>query len=597
MPKTRRLRPQLQAAAFQEVLGIETLPHTSKEARDVARKLGDLVLAGVGVPQPSHLVDDHLARSPHTRPRFVDVSTGLRLRFLEWGTGSEVVLLLHDIGEAADIWEPIGRCLGQRGFHTFALDLRGHGESGRSLDGRYGADMLAEDVRAFILAKDLYVAPVALVGCGMGAATALALAQQNPYLAGAVLCAEFALPVAQLQALHVDGDSSSNPSSISSSQASESGGQAVLLPAVAPAQASSGNATEAACSMQLLPWWGMRAGQASTFASVEHCAACLSHPMANLPPHLFVPLAQAVQHALAAANVEAHEGSQASSSSSSSGSPAAEAAQRVGATIQELLAQTQRPVHGAVASACSLLRLPPSLRQGGQWDGFTPDGARAGLQPRMDPSFLFKFDPLAMLTGLRNLRGHLLMLHGGAGGSWVLPADAEAMSELAAAGGAASAAAREVPDAGHLLAADHPDVLLKHIVSFLDGPAIRCFDRRSLMPPASSEVAVAPPGAVPSNKSAGRSRDEDEKAVAASRRPEVLGLRSLPQYASLEEAQKALGPRSIPTAAAVEGELRKLRLEEGRGADGGSSDEEEAGTGRYRTALAKEPADYFGFVG
>lgn len=62
-------------------------------------------------------------------------------------------------------------------------------------------------------------------------------------------------------------------------------------------------------------------------------------------------------------------------------------------------------------------------------------------------------------------------------------------------------------------------------------------------------------------------------------------------------ALQALGPRSIPTAAAVEGELRKLRLEEGRGADGGSSDEEEAGTGRYRTALAKEPDDYFGFVG
>jgi pimeloyl-ACP methyl ester carboxylesterase len=405
--------------------------------------------------------------------------------------------------------------------------------------------MLAEDVRAFILSKDLYVAPVALVGCGMGAATALALAQQNPYLAGAVLCAEFALPVAQLQALHVDGDSSSNPSSISSSQASESGGQAGLLPAVVPGQASSGNATEAASSTQLLPWWGMRAGQASTFASVEHCAACLSHPIANLPPHLFVLLAQAVQHALAAANVEAHdsaEGSQASSSGSGSGSPAAEAAQRVGATIQELLAQTQRPVRGAVASACSLLRLPPSLRQGGgHWDEFSPDGARVGLQPRMDPSFLFRFDPLAMLTGMRNLRGHLLMLHGGAGGSWVLPADAEAMSELAAAGGAASAAAREVPDAGHFLAADHPDVLLKHIVSFLDGPAIRCFDRRSLMPPASSDVAAAPSGAVPRKKSASQLRDVDEKAVAASRRPEVLGLRSLPQYASLEEAQKVGG--------------------------------------------------------
>lgn len=64
---------------------------------------------------------------------------------------------------------------------------------------------------------------------------------------------------------------------------------------------------------------------------------------------------------------------------------------------------------------------------------------------------------------------------------------------------------------------------------------------------------------------------------------------------------QALGPRSIPTAAAVEEELRRLRVEEGRPVDGASSDEEGEGGAaarrRYGTALAKEPADYFGFVG
>lgn len=34
-----------------------------------------------------------------------------------------------------------------------------------------------------------------------------------------------------------------------------------------------------------------------------------------------------------------------------------------------------------------------------------------------------------------------------------------------------------------------------------------------------------------------------------SRRPELLGIRPLPQYATLEEAMQALKPRPVPTAA------------------------------------------------
>jgi hypothetical protein len=81
---------------------------------------------------------------------------------------------------------------------------------------------------------------------------------------------------------------------------------------------------------------------------------------------------------------------------------------------------------------------------------------------------------------------------------------------------------------------------------------------------------------------------------------------------------QALGPRAIPTAAAVEAELLKLRVEEGRAADANSSDEEEEAAGeaeggegqagsaggrrsgrsrRHMTALARDPPDYFGFVG
>ncbi len=68
-----------------------------------------------------------------------------------------------------------------------------------------------------------------------------------------------------------------------------------------------------------------------------------------------------------------------------------------------------------------------------------------------------------------------------------------------------------------------------------------------------------------------------------------------PQGCPSSRLPQALGPRSIPTAAAIEAELEKLRLEMG----GEASDDEEGvgGAGSRQTALAKDPPDYFGFVG
>lgn len=80
-------------------------------------------------PQLTLLLHEHLAAaaSRRSRPRYVDVSTGMRLRYLEWGSGTDVVLLLHDIAEAAEIWAPISARLGERGYRAIAIDLRGEG--------------------------------------------------------------------------------------------------------------------------------------------------------------------------------------------------------------------------------------------------------------------------------------------------------------------------------------------------------------------------------------------------------------------------------------------------------------------------------------
>ncbi len=76
------------------------------------------------------------------------------------------------------------------------------------------------------------------------------------------------------------------------------------------------------------------------------------------------------------------------------------------------------------------------------------------------------------------------------------------------------------------------------------------------------------------------------------RRPETLGLRALPQYESIEAAQKALRGRTIPTMAAV-----RAALAEARADDEVPSDDDDDARRSSATALSKERADYFGFVG
>ena len=50
---------------------------------------------------------------------------------------------------------------------------------------------MAADLLSFLLEKDLYVAPVALVGAGLGGAIALHLAATHPQLVGALVLAAY----------------------------------------------------------------------------------------------------------------------------------------------------------------------------------------------------------------------------------------------------------------------------------------------------------------------------------------------------------------------------------------------------------------------
>jgi alpha-beta hydrolase superfamily lysophospholipase len=50
---------------------------------------------------------------------------GMRLCYMEWGSGEEVVLLLHDACESCHSWIPFSERLLMTGYKIYAIDLRG----------------------------------------------------------------------------------------------------------------------------------------------------------------------------------------------------------------------------------------------------------------------------------------------------------------------------------------------------------------------------------------------------------------------------------------------------------------------------------------
>lgn len=85
------------------------------------------------------------------------------------------VLLLHGLGEQAETWDAVTAALA--GTHrTVAVDLRGHGASGRP--GVYSTELMADDVLAAV--DRLGYGAVTLVGHSLGALVAVLVAERHP---------------------------------------------------------------------------------------------------------------------------------------------------------------------------------------------------------------------------------------------------------------------------------------------------------------------------------------------------------------------------------------------------------------------------------
>jgi pimeloyl-ACP methyl ester carboxylesterase len=418
---------------------------------------------------------------------------------------------------------------------------------------------MAEDVKSFITAKDLYVAPVAVVGCGgMGGVVALTLALDNPSLVGAVVLIDFALDDD-----HGSDSDDKNPTSnedtsdFNSTKKNKKKGSTSITTAVH----NNNNSTFS------LPWWSMRVGQGAKFHSGEELLAFLCHPLSNMSPDMMLQFytmtAQQQDTSTETTNI-----------------------------LREMTQAHYRQPGGAVKSAIAMannLATSSSSYYYDSDDDCDDDELSGGgkVSLKMDPEFCFSFDPGHLSTKMKTKSSsspqqqhqHLLIICGAppttntsapSSGSWIHVDDAHTMASHSQS--RFNAHVETVPGGNHWLVADHPVEVLGHLVKFLEGPAVNAFQ-------------------VTCNNNSTTANN----STAVGRRPEVLGLRALPEYDSLEQAQKALGPRKIPNRAAVQEELNKLSMEEGYVSS--EDDEDDSNSRKSRTALSNNPSDYFGFVG
>src|ERR687891_177052 len=96
----------------------------------------------------------------------VTLPAGHRLRYYKWAgsVAKTNVVLLHGSGSYGLQWEWVADHLGDR-FRVFALDQRGHGDSGRP-DGEYSAEEYADDLHQFV--NTLGLGQIVIAGNSLG---------------------------------------------------------------------------------------------------------------------------------------------------------------------------------------------------------------------------------------------------------------------------------------------------------------------------------------------------------------------------------------------------------------------------------------------
>lgn len=119
--------------------------------------------------------------------RFITANR-LQLHLLEWGEGPRVVLLLHGFLEHAHAWDWVAPLLAEAGYHVYAIDWRGHGDSEWIGAGGYYHFMdYVADLAGLVRALG---GRVAVVGHSMGGGAAVLYTGTEPERVSALVSIE-----------------------------------------------------------------------------------------------------------------------------------------------------------------------------------------------------------------------------------------------------------------------------------------------------------------------------------------------------------------------------------------------------------------------
>ena len=105
---------------------------------------------------------------------------GFRLEYTEYGSGDQVVVLLHGQLMPRRMHEPLARVLAGEGYHVYTLDLLGHGRSDKPTDPAvYSMWSFGQQVIALL--DQLGVREAVVGGTSLGANTTLEVAAHAPH--------------------------------------------------------------------------------------------------------------------------------------------------------------------------------------------------------------------------------------------------------------------------------------------------------------------------------------------------------------------------------------------------------------------------------
>jgi pimeloyl-ACP methyl ester carboxylesterase len=118
----------------------------------------------------------------------VSEDQNLSIAVTEWSRRGPPCLLVHGFADAGCIWSHLASRLATE-FRILAIDLRGHGNSGRDPQTRYDTETFVGDLGRVVASKA--IDRMVLIGHSLGADIAIRYAAANPGLVAALVIIDF----------------------------------------------------------------------------------------------------------------------------------------------------------------------------------------------------------------------------------------------------------------------------------------------------------------------------------------------------------------------------------------------------------------------